>query len=359
MPTVLGYGYYPGVTDIASARPLDIEAGAELQAIDLSLPRKPRTYRMRGSVIDGRTGQAPPRANVTITPKAAGFDAGGIGGPGDELGGRSYNPASGTFEIRDLLPGTYVVTASVPNPPNPNARGTPTVTKGTATVTLGDSDADGIAIRAVPGATIPGRLRFDTNQLRITQFLPLALVPVDSGDNGRLPFVGNDQTNTDGTFQINNVPPGEYRVSLNPIIAQYIKEARFEGVDVLNAPLRFSGAVSGTLDVVLASGGGRVSGAVLDAQAQPMPITRVVLVPDRRDRTEAYKVATTDQSGRFTIAAIAPGDYKVFSWESLPEFGWFDTEVLAQSETYGHAVHVTESSTETLEVKLIPAGVIR
>ena len=56
------------------------------------------------------------------------------------------------------------------------------------------------------------------------------------------------------------------------------------------------------------------------------------------------------------MSGIAPGDYKVFSWEALEEYAWFDPELLAQSETRGHAVRTSESSTETIEVRLIPAG---
>ena len=140
----------------------------------------------------------------------------------------------------------------------------------------------------------------------------------------------------------------------------YIKEARFEGVDVLNSPLRFSGSVSGTLEIVISSVGGQLSGVVIDARSQPAPVTRVVLIPDRaRDRTELYKVATTDENGRFTMSGIPPADYRLFSWESLEQFAWFDPDVLAQSETYGRAVHATESSSETVELKLIPGGSTR
>jgi protocatechuate 3,4-dioxygenase beta subunit len=82
-----------------------------------------------------------------------------------------------------------------------------------------------------------------------------------------------------------------------------------------------------------------------------------VLVPERaRQRTELYQVAFTDENGRFTFSGIAPGDYKVFSWDGLEDYGWFDPELLGQSEARGRSVHVTETSTETVEVTAIPAG---
>jgi hypothetical protein len=42
------------------------------------------------------------------------------------------------------------------------------------------------------------------------------------------------------------------------------------------------------------------------------------LIPDtpRRNVKELFESAITDQNGKFSINSIAPGDYKVFSWDS-------------------------------------------
>jgi hypothetical protein len=357
IPAQLGYAYYPGVTDIASARALDIEAGSELQAIDMTLMTKPKTYRVRGRVIDSRTGQAPARASLAASSKAPGTDELNdiFQGDLDGLGGRYHTSAGGAFEIPALLPGTYTIAASVQDPPVPGASGRPGVAKGSAVVAIADSDVDGIVIRLLPAANIPGRLRWEGKQS--LGFLPLRLTPLD-GKGPDLQFGVNNANSADGTFRIKNLVPGEYRIGVSPgFPGGYIKEARFEGVDVLNAPLRFSGSVSGTLDLVVTSGGGQVNGVVTDARSQPAPVTRVVLAPERaRDRAELYKSTNTDSNGRFTISGIPPGDYKVFSWENIEQNAWFDPDVLSQSEASGSAVHVTESSSQAVEVKLIPAG---
>src|SRR4030095_16551068 len=134
----------------------------------------------------------------------------------------------------------------------------------------------------------------------------------------------------------------------------HIKEARFEGADVLSNPLHLSG--SGALDIVIAMGGGKLEGAVTDVRSQPAAGARVVLVPDRaRYRTERYQTTKTDQNGRFSVGPIAPGDYKVFAWESIEEFSWFDPDVLTRYEARSRTVHVTETSSETIDVRVIPA----
>jgi protocatechuate 3,4-dioxygenase beta subunit len=127
-------------------------------------------------------------------------------------------------------------------------------------------------------------------------------------------------------------------------------------MDVLNNPLRFTGSASGGLEIVIAGGGGQLTGTVTDVRSQPIPSTRIVLVPDRtRSRPDLYRTATTDPNGRFSLAAVAPGDYRIFAWESMEEFGWFDPDTISRSENKGRAVHVTETSSEAVDVKLIPA----
>jgi len=360
------YAYYPGVKDIAAARSIDVQPAAEVQAIDISLSQKPRTYRVRGFVIDGRTGQPPAHASVAALPRTASVEVAALAAGSDDLGLRYYNPAKGTFELRDLLPGSYVVSASIQTGQG-GAVTFPQMGKSTAstTVTITDSDIDGIGITVAPAASVSGRLRYEGQAPRSTgDFIPFQLVTLNSSPLDirtqllGMRFVATPPGNTDGTFRVDNVSPGEYRVAmLASGGGNYIKEARFGGVDIVNAPLRFSGSTGETLDILVGTARGQVSGVVADARSQPAPGMRVVLVPDQnRDRTELFRVVTSDQNGRFSMPGVPPGDYKVFSWEAVEQYAWFDPDLLTQFEGAARAVHVTDSSAETVEVRLIPAG---
>ena len=355
VPPAMSSAFYPGVADVQDARPIDIQGGAELQAIDITLMSKPQTYKIRGRVIDSRTGQPAPNASVTPWPQMPGLEASGLNADAinmsSEFPNRHYNPQAGTFEIGNLAPGTYLVKASVMDAGASRA-------SGSATVAISDSDVDGVAIAAFPPVAISGRLQIDGQLPQGTTVNRLGFVLISQSErgNGNSNFV-QSRTKPDGTFQLNDVLPGDYRFRVQPTFDMYIKEARFEGLDILNTPIHFSGSASGTIDIVLANTSGRVSGIVTDGRSQPAPATRVILVPDRaRERTEMYKLTSTDENGRFTFSAIPPGDYKVFSWEQIEEYAWYDPGLLAQSETKGRLVHVTESSTETIEVTLIPTG---
>jgi hypothetical protein len=234
---------------------------------------------------------------------------------------------------------------------------------GTIPVSISSSDVEGIVLSVVPALSVPGRLRIDGQlpaNLTIEQF-GFRLQPL--GANNALQNIvqiglnlGLARPAADGAFRLNNIPPGEYRLDFMPAAAGFLKEVRFDGADVLNSPLRLSGTSTGTLDVVLGISGGRIDGVVTDARSQPVPGMRVVTVPDRaRFRPDLYKIATTDQNGRFSLQRLSPGDYKVYSWESIEENAWWDPEVLSRFETRGRSVHVTETSTETIDVRVIPA----
>jgi hypothetical protein len=83
-----------------------------------------------------------------------------------------------------------------------------------------------------------------------------------------------------------------------------------------------------------------------------------VLVPreSRRQNLLLYRTAQSDNSGNFTMNGIAPGDYKLFAWESVQNTAWMNTEFVAAFENRGLAVSVsaTGSTPATIEVKLIP-----
>jgi hypothetical protein len=377
LPMTLGFTFYPGVDDIASARAIDLLPGADLDSVNLTLSPRPPTHRIRGRVVDSRTGQPPAKARVVASARTPGVTSNSVlEQMALQLPTNNYNSNNGTFEIRDLLPGAYVVSALVQDPAPAAAAGRGAVLQanmsgGLTAVDVGDSDADGVVVTVVPAGPVAGRIRVDGQQQSVTpDRLRLQLIFQNSGAPSLASSIpGRSIVSAtpaaDFTFRFGNVSVGDYRVTVQGqgavaagarpgSNAVYIKEARFDGADVLNGPLRISGTASGTLDILIGVGGGQVTGTLTDRRSQPVPVTQVVLIPDRaRDRTELYRTVNTDGSGRFNMTGITPGDYKVFSWDGLEPYGWFDPDVMAQSETKGVSVRVTDSSSEMIDVKLI------
>ena len=104
----------------------------------------------------------------------------------------------------------------------------------------------------------------------------------------------------------------------------------------------------------------QIDGVVLNADSLPTAGSTVVLIPDppHRDVKYRYKAATTDQNGKFTIKGIAPGDYKLFSWdlnEGSEDSGsdWYDPEWLKPYETKGESIHLEEGDRKSMNLTVI------
>ena len=136
----------------------------------------------------------------------------------------------------------------------------------------------------------------------------------------------------------------------------YVKEIRFGSTDVLNDVMVVTGPTSDRLEVVFGQNAGKINGTVHADSQQFVSSAQVVLVPDKRDRHDLYKLAIANPNGQFTFASVAPGSYKVFAWENVEQFSWFDPAFLTAFEGQGMPATVNESSRVTLDLKVIPAA---
>jgi hypothetical protein len=53
------------------------------------------------------------------------------------------------------------------------------------------------------------------------------------------------------------------------------------------------------------------------------------------------------------MSGVAPGQYSLFAWESLPGTAYMNAEFMAPYETKGQAVTIREGAVANTEVKLI------
>lgn len=103
----------------------------------------------------------------------------------------------------------------------------------------------------------------------------------------------------DGNFRIDNVPPGDYRLSITGMPEGfYLKEARIGETDVLNAPLHYRPTDTAVLDLLISAKVSAITGTATNAIGQPLPGALVVLIPTRnRERTELFRSVTADTAG--------------------------------------------------------------
>jgi hypothetical protein len=110
------------------------------------------------------------------------------------------------------------------------------------------------------------------------------------------------------------------------------------------------------LDLVASANGGVVDGVAVDAKGDPVANALIVVVPEMRlrGRVERYRKTVSDQSGRFSLHGIQPGDYTVLAWESMDGEAYYNPEFLKDYEGQGSSLRVNEGDRKGMRVEVIP-----
>jgi hypothetical protein len=345
-----GYGetYYPGVREIERSVAIQVLPRSELRSIDITITPE----RGRDNALD----PVRPRLRVRVL-DPSGQPASGTAAVFLNSGWAFGEAFEGTF-VTVLWPGTFWIGFAAEAPSGDRSGPDSAVPTAFAKVIASESDIDlTLTLHAPP--VVEGRVLVD-GELPASATLEEVSIRVEPAggappvDLGLGIFSSTTTAGVDGAFTLNGIPGHEIRVTA-PVLPPgfYLKEARLDGAGILGSPAYFSNR--SRLDLVISSRGGRIEGLVTDDRSIPMANVPVVLVPDlRRDRTELFKSVDTDSAGRFSIAGVPPGDYRLFAWEALEPYSWLDPEILAPFESSGAPVNVLESSTQTVQLEVIP-----
>jgi Carboxypeptidase regulatory-like domain len=334
--------YYPSTADRNQAAPVQLHAGDDFP-VNFSLTPSP-SLSIRGSLVN-----LPPRSSAVIMLQSRDFNL--------VLSGAEMHP-DGSFVIRDVAPGAYTILATVEN------AAVPMMARQALQVVA--NSVEDLRLAPQPGGWIHGRLRLESKsagrfdasqiflQLRSADGDDEALGAVSVGDG----FSHMARVGTDGSFEWKSVPPGNYYVQLagdggaNGDL--FLKSALAGSRDVGDAGISVNGGAV-VIDLVASVNGGGVDGVVVDTKGEPVANAVVVAVPEMRlrARVERYRRTISDQNGRFTLHGVEPGDYTLFSWESVDGEAYYNPEFLKTYEGQGVALRVGEGDRKTVRVGVI------
>ena len=337
-PSQQGYVkmYYPGTPDAAKATAISIKEGEEIPSVEIFM-RQVVVYRVRGHVYNQITHKAGAQTNIFLMPKTKSREWGG----GEQ---RSFvQKQDGSFELADVLPGSYVLAAFWFDEGRSHTATIP--------IEVGNADVEGVSIAITPGSDVNGRIIWNgTPSLDQDELSVMAESP------DTLNFAGNARVTSDNVFVIKGVGDGTYMAR---VWGQgkdcYIKDVQYAGSSALESGFAVKGGAAGTLEITVSSRGARVQGTVADSDGLRAVGVRVVLVPEpsRRTQSTLFKEQTTDQYGHFELRGIAPGDYKLFSWEEAESGAWEDPEFLKPFEGTGEKITLQEGDQKTINLTAI------
>jgi hypothetical protein len=292
----------------------------------------------------------------------------------------------GNFDIAGVVPGSYVLLGNMsiadPAAPPPDPAAPPRAGAGNPPprqipltgylpLDVPAGPVDNVQVALVAGVSIPGKITIEGATVANPQ-RGLGVSLVREPDIVGIP---NSQLRgmlqPDGTFAVQNVGPGDYRVYIPPLIApfqwstpnipqalqnMYVKSVRLGSDDLLSGRVRVAGGVSpGQIDVVVGAGG-RFDGSAMNERREPAPNVTVVLVPDGafRQRRDLYRTATTDVSGRFRMLGVPAASYRAFAFEEVPIDSWQSAEFLRPLESRSAPVQIRDGNQTSADLQVIP-----
>jgi Carboxypeptidase regulatory-like domain len=346
--------YFPSTTGVESAAAIRLTSGMTATNIDITVA-KVQTVRVRGSITDSATGKMLAGGQVLMQRRGMAIESNWT---------RSFDVRDGQFDLRAVLPGSYIILASSGVS---GAR-----LWGRMPLEVRGNETRPIEIKLSPAPDISGRIAIEgwdettdpDFALLAVHLIPDEWLPID----GTLPRVtvgipsATATPGEDGRFTFREVVPADYQVVVAPrsggrsnvpvaLRRAYVKSIRNGDADVSNNGLRIEGNFTGSLNIVLAANSGGLDGRILNENRQNAGAARVVLVPEARSRRDIYFGATASSTGRFQFQGVPPGNYKVFAWPTVPVGAWFDLDFLRSYEDRATPVRIEPDAAEYIELE--------
>lgn len=333
--------YFPATTDINAAAIVRVNPGDERGAAEIRIQRS-TVVKVSGRVTGENA--ADRSARLSLIPAAQASSGFGFRGPGG--GGANIGP-DGSFTFRNIRPGEYQIVV------NQFDRGGPKVT-GRTSITVGQTDVNGVTVTALAPLKVDGRLRAD-GEPPFTFNKPRVSLGSDQGFGGPGSRAEVTEANL---FTLNGVSRDQSTLNVEAGDGIIVKQIYAAGQPLQGLDIDFA-TTTGPLEVVLSNKPAKITGTI-EGQASETPRTTIYAVledqPLRFENWRRKRTTLTSGTTAFTLSSLRPGTYRVAAFEETESSdATTDPAFWERFRDRTATVKVGENETGQVKVRLITA----
>lgn len=333
--------FYPGSIDSTTASLIQLPAGGEITGLSFQLGRS-ATFRVRGKITGvAQTADASRRGGMRVSLLPADRNAVVMN---NGMGLSTSVRADGTFELLNVQPAAYQAVIIRSDRRNE-------AVLGKSLVTVSSGHMDNVSILCAEPVTLTGIVKSESGKEADLDRVWITLKPLSGLSMAEVEAEVND----DWTFKLEGASREPFTLRMTGLADTYIKSVRLDSQDVTLTGVDLSSAATGSkLEIILGEKAGSVDGTVKEGEkaAVGRPVT---ILPDPAQPMQPYliKTATTDADGKFHVAGLAPGKYRVYAWTEIMADNYTDTEFMRRFQNDGGRIEVKEGSAEQVTLPLI------
>jgi hypothetical protein len=328
--------YYPGVPSPEQAKPVTVGLSQEVLDISFSM-QLVRVARITG-VVNNPDGTPVTSGNVNLMSDSGG----GRNQIGVNYGGRIQ--WDGSFTIGNVAPGRYILRARGDDSEVPQFAAQP--------VSVNGDDLPDLIVVLSAGATITGTISFlpggspapDYTSFRITA------PSTDQSDFGPQP---NARVDKDGKFSLSGVSAGAHLIRpSNGSRTWILKSVTAGNRDITDVPFQVrSGEALSDVTVVFTDKQSEINGTLKTENGTPVPEFTVLAFPSDpslwRPQSRHIATARPDQTGKYRIRGLPPGEYYLATVDPSQQGEWFEPAYLDEHRAGAARIVLSEGDVKT------------
>lgn len=272
----------------------------------------------------------------------------------------------GRFTFLGVVPGDYQVKAyqvpgATPGAP-PGTLPDGEALSGSASLSVGRENVDGVQLRLTAASRVRGRLEFvgsvaapsTAEILRAT----VTFTDADGVSTRRAWLRPTVVVQPDGVFDVVGLLPGRYVVAVAPLGPWRIHQALVGGVDVSDVPLELSDAALPEVVIRMTDAPARLTGTVRDEKGLVVPAAHVVAYPVDRTRWVGQGAQPRRQqrvdvrNGVFSIEGLPAGDYFLVPLSQAEATDWQQPARLEAWSSSAMRVTLLDRESRTIDLTL-------